>query len=174
MSDLIIYKTTNLVNDKIYIGKASNASKKNNYLGSGKQIKYAIMKYGKANFKRKIIDIAENKNDHIIKEIFWINFFDARNRKIGYNILPGGNGGSVDISEETKRKISKQLTGRKLSKETKQKMRKPKSEETKRKIGAASKIFLKGRKNPKHSERMKGENNPMSAKNRIAREKQNV
>ena len=47
---MIIYKTTNLVNKKIYIGQDS----KNNpeYLGSGAIVKKAIKKYGKENFKK--------------------------------------------------------------------------------------------------------------------------
>ena len=47
---MIIYKTTNLINGKIYIGMSKN--KKENYLGSGIYLKYAIDKYGKENFKK--------------------------------------------------------------------------------------------------------------------------
>ena len=49
---MIIYKTTNLVNGKIYIGQDSNNNP--NYLGSGKLLKYAISKYGIENFKLSI------------------------------------------------------------------------------------------------------------------------
>ena len=41
-----IYKTTNLVNKKIYIGKRQKSSFDKNYLGSGKKLKSAIMHYG--------------------------------------------------------------------------------------------------------------------------------
>ena len=46
---MIIYKTTNLVNGKIYIGKDSKNNP--NYLGSGNLLKKALIKYGKENFK---------------------------------------------------------------------------------------------------------------------------
>ena len=47
---MVIYKTTNLVNGKIYIGKDKYNNPK--YLGSGKILKLAINKYGKGNFRR--------------------------------------------------------------------------------------------------------------------------
>jgi hypothetical protein len=56
---MIIYKTTNLINNKIYIGQ----SKYNNcdYLGSGSLLKKAIKKYGKQNFKKEIIEYCHTK-----------------------------------------------------------------------------------------------------------------
>jgi hypothetical protein len=43
-----IYKTTNLINGKIYIGKRSHKNpEKDKYLGSGNVLKQAISKYGK-------------------------------------------------------------------------------------------------------------------------------
>ena len=51
----IIYKTTNLINGKIYVG--SDISNIPSYLGSGKILKCAIKKYGKDNFQKEILDI---------------------------------------------------------------------------------------------------------------------
>ena len=87
---MVIYKTTNLINNKIYIGQDS----KNNpeYLGSGAIIKKAIKKYGKENFKKEIIDWADNKKDLNNKEIFWIKEYNSTNHFIGYNITEGGGG----------------------------------------------------------------------------------
>jgi len=85
----IIYKTTNLVNGKIYVGKDSSNNPK--YLGSGRVIAFAIKKYGKKNFRKEILEICDlSKVDE--REIFWINKLDSRNRKIGYNIAEGGQG----------------------------------------------------------------------------------
>ena len=53
-----IYLTTNLVNGKIYIGKHEFSKHKkvnSTYLGSGELFKRAVKKYGKENFKRKIL-----------------------------------------------------------------------------------------------------------------------
>ena len=46
----IIYKTTCLINNKIYIGQHCTDAE-DGYLGSGDLIKKAILKYGKHNFK---------------------------------------------------------------------------------------------------------------------------
>ena len=51
---MFIYKTTNLINGKIYIGKYKGNRK--NYLGSGVILKKAIKKYGIENFTREIIE----------------------------------------------------------------------------------------------------------------------
>jgi hypothetical protein len=56
MKQRVIYKITNLINQKIYIGKDSTNRK--NYYGSGKAIKNAILKYGEDNFSKEIIDTA--------------------------------------------------------------------------------------------------------------------
>jgi hypothetical protein len=48
-----IYKTTNLINGKIYIGKRSHENpEKDRYLGSGRVLIQAIKKYGRENFKK--------------------------------------------------------------------------------------------------------------------------
>ena len=89
-----IYKTTNLLNNKIYIGqKKSNVFLKEQYLGSGKYIKRAINKYGKDNFKVEIIDTAESREELSNLEIYYIALFNSTNINIGYNIAKGGIGG---------------------------------------------------------------------------------
>lgn len=52
MSCFIIYKTTCLVNQKIYVGQ-HNTSANDGYLGTGKIIKLAIRKYGRKTLKEK-------------------------------------------------------------------------------------------------------------------------
>lgn len=102
---MIIFKTTNVIDRKIYIGKAINKSE--SYLGSGKLLKLAIAKYGAENFLRETIDISETRLDLAEKEVFWIDFYNSRNRKIGYNITKGGEGFNGPHSKETREKISK-------------------------------------------------------------------
>lgn len=109
---MIIYKITNLLNNKIYIGLDS----KNNveYYGSGKLIKQAIRKYGKENFKKEIIDSSDNLNDLYEKEKYWVCFYNATDRLIGYNLKPGGFGNSgkwngVHLTEEHKNRIKESL-----------------------------------------------------------------
>ena len=51
-----VYQITNLLNNKIYVGKHKSANHpfENGYYGSGKQIKAAIEKYGIENFKKEL------------------------------------------------------------------------------------------------------------------------
>lgn len=64
-----IYKITNILNGKIYIGKDEFSNSE--YFGSGKLIKRAIIKYGKKNFIKEILeDKIENKKILEEKEIF--------------------------------------------------------------------------------------------------------
>jgi hypothetical protein len=88
-----IYKITNLINNKIYIGKDTISDP--NYFGSGLLIGRAIKKYGIKNFKKEILDETDNYEDLSIKEKYWIKNFDSTNIKIGYNISKGGDGGDT-------------------------------------------------------------------------------
>lgn len=72
---MIIYKTTNLINGKIYIGQDSK--NKNGYLGSGQNIKRAIKKYGKQNFKKEIIEKCNSIDELNNREKYWINFYNT-------------------------------------------------------------------------------------------------
>jgi group I intron endonuclease len=108
---MYVYKTTNLINGKIYIG--AHKSKRKFYLGSGKILKEAIKKYGKENFKMEILEKFDSESEMFEREKYWINEYDSRNPKIGYNILKGGEGGYVarpflnkKLSDEHKQNIS--------------------------------------------------------------------
>ena len=115
-----IYKTTNLLNGKFYVGKSSF---KNNcldywYLGSGVLIKKSIKKYGRGNFKKEIIEWCSSFEESNEREKYWIKELDALNLKIAYNIATGGDGGS--LGAEVNRRISEALKGRKHTEEFKQ------------------------------------------------------
>lgn len=142
---MFIYKTTNLINGMIYVGKCEKD--RPNYFGSGIHLKYAIKKYGKENFVREII--ADNINDkELLGELekYWIGYYDARNPEIGYNIAEGGDFGSIDMrgensgmfgkhhTEETKKKMSDSKMG-----EGNPNFRKRLSEETIKKISESCK-----------------------------------
>ena len=88
---MIIYKTTNLLNDKFYIGQDKNDNP--NYLGSGKYLKRAIEKYGIDNFKKETLESVQTKDELNEREIFWIEKTNAM--KLGYNIASGGQGGNL-------------------------------------------------------------------------------
>ena len=112
---MIIYKTTNLVTGKIYVGQDS----KNNprYLGSGKYIVNVLNKYGRENFVKETLCECSSKEELNEKERYWIK---ELNSKIpdGYNLSIGGEGGDTFVNNPNKDLI-------------REKHRKPQSEETK-------------------------------------------
>lgn len=116
---MVVYKTTNLVNGKIYVGKDENNNP--NYIGSGYALKPAIKKYGKENFKKEILEECSNSHELCKREMFWINTLNALDPKIGYNIAEGGTGGNTfagKTSEEMdkiKQRINVAGKGRKFS-----------------------------------------------------------
>jgi len=121
---MIVYKTTNLVNNKIYVGK----DKKNNpkYLGSGKIFRQALLKYGVENFKKDIIEFCDSVESLNKQEIYWIAKLNARDRNVGYNISSGGEFGDTITFNPNKAlicaKISKANKGKKRTDETKKRL----------------------------------------------------
>ena len=124
---MIIYKTTNLANGKIYIG----SDKHNNpeYLGSGKLLKHAINKYGRDSFHKEILEECSSMENLKEREEYWIRKLNSTDRNIGYNISTGYFGGNVwdgldeDSRKKAGEKIGKSLRGYKHSEEMKEKMR---------------------------------------------------
>ena len=106
-----IYKITNLIDKKIYIGKSTRCSKWyiEHYYGSGIVIKQAIQKYGKQNFKKEILEFIdfENEDELDLKECYYIGLYHSTDYNIGYNRSIGGEGAAGKVlSEETKLRIS--------------------------------------------------------------------
>ena len=107
---MVIYKITNLISGKIYIGQDSKNDPK--YLGSGLIMKRAIRKYGNKNFTKEIIDEANNKKELDYKEIYWIKYYNSNEGQIGYNITDGGGGClGCKHSDESKERMSINTSG---------------------------------------------------------------
>lgn len=105
-----VYKTTNLINGKIYVGLKRSSVFMPTYLGSGgckvhgKQsgLLAAIEKYGRKNFKVEIIEWCETNEQLCEREWYWkqkLNVFDPN---IGYNIYKGKEG--PGLSEQQRRR----------------------------------------------------------------------
>ena len=95
-----IYKTTNLITNKIYIGqKHSNLFLGDKYLGSGKRLRDSIKHYGKENFKVELIEEIESKDLMDEREIYWISYYKSTDTEIGYNISQGGNVNRTMVGE---------------------------------------------------------------------------
>lgn len=102
----VVYKTTNLINGKIYVGKQENYNKE--YLGSGLVLSRAIKKYGKENFEKIILSECLTSKELNNKEIYWIEKLKATDNSIGYNITKGGTGGNTLSNHPDRENIIKQ------------------------------------------------------------------
>jgi len=91
----IIYKITNLINNKVYIGQTSIGFEKRYHSNlqkytHNKHLKSAISKYGINNFLISNIDVAFSKEELSIKEKMWIQLYKSYSE--GYNYTLGGEG----------------------------------------------------------------------------------
>jgi hypothetical protein len=87
-----IYKTTNLVNERYYLGMHSTNHLNDGYLGSGKRLYYELNKYGKDNFKIEILHYFNSREELIQAEIVLITEQDINNPNC-LNLKKGGSGG---------------------------------------------------------------------------------
>lgn len=108
-----LYKTTNTINGMIYIGVHLTDNPTDRYLGSGRELKEAIKKYGRSNFKKEILFIFDNVEDVFNKEKEIVDD-KFRKRQDTYNCSIGGGGwgmAGVKLTKETRDKMSKARTG---------------------------------------------------------------
>jgi len=133
---MVIYKITNNINDKVYIGK--DEKNDDNYFGSGLLIKRAIEKYGKDNFSKIVLEKCDTQLELNYKEIFWINELNSISPN-GYNLTIGGTGGDTfsNQTDDRKKEIIEKRTKTTFSRHGLDFFKKPKSEETKKKISVA-------------------------------------
>jgi len=110
---MVIYLTTNLINNKQYVGRDSQNRK--TYLGSGKFLKAAILKYGVENFKKEILEQLSEEStirDLIDKEKYWLTKLNCKNDPNFYNLSDNSGGMSFGDKHrpETLIKISKRTS----------------------------------------------------------------
>lgn len=98
-----IYKTTNLLNGKYYVGMHSTSNLKDGYLGSGKRLRYSIRKYGASNFKCEILEFFASREKLASRERELINESLLKD-SLCLNLQPGGGGG---VSKEVGLALSK-------------------------------------------------------------------
>ncbi len=107
-----IYCIKNLVNNKIYVGKAINIygriTQHINYLNnkSLNENRYLINswhKYGRDNFSYYVLEYLE-KDENLLKEreLYWFNTLNCTDRNIGYNLRIDTSTNCI-VLEETKK-----------------------------------------------------------------------
>lgn len=96
----ILYRLTNKINGKYYIGIHSSDSNvidfDDGYRGSGILINLAKEKHGKHNFERTVLASFDNRDDACNAEIETLK--DCLNDSLCYNLAPGGDGNSLGLN----------------------------------------------------------------------------
>jgi hypothetical protein len=98
----LIYKITNRLNNKFYVGKHKTENKEDNYFGSGLLIKRAIEKHGRKHFIKEILFECKNEEEMNQMEIDIVDE-DFVARDDTYNVDLGGQGGHTFTEEQRKR-----------------------------------------------------------------------
>lgn len=120
----IIYKHTNLINNKVYIGQTSFSNPEKRWGKNGE--KYytcyyfysAIKKYGWENFSHEILETGLNKEEAANKERFYIQLYKSNQINFGYNLTSGGEKQKI-LSSQSREKMSLAKKGKPLSEEHK-------------------------------------------------------
>ncbi len=112
-----VYKHTNLLNGKIYIGITSKKVNQRWKNGAGYKTQpyfyNAILKYGWNGFSHEILYTNLSKQEAIQKEVDLISKYQSNNKKHGYNITAGGDGlNGYKFNKEHSKNMSMAMKGK--------------------------------------------------------------
>ena len=109
-----VYKHQNLINGKVYIGVTNDIARRWRQNGieykSCKSFYNAILKYGFDSFDHTVLETNLSEKQAFEREIYYIKLFRSDDKRKGYNISPGGNGGKV-YKNHPRNMLGKSQTG---------------------------------------------------------------
>ena len=115
---MIIYKATNIINNKVYIGQTihplsvrKSQHERSHEYGYKTAFSNAIRKYGKENFIWEVIYETNSIEDLNEKESYYIKYYKSLVTENGYNLK--GGGGNDFLTQEVKNKIGESQLGEK-------------------------------------------------------------
>lgn len=106
----ILYRTTCTVTENFYIGVHSTTNLEDGYMGSGIRLLNSVLKHGKENHTREILEFFDTREDLMKREIEVVNDELLKEEKC-MNLKKGGDGGFRD---EEHRKRAQEEGGRKV------------------------------------------------------------
>ena len=123
---MLVYKITNLVNGKIYVGQTTRTLPQRwaeHKRGKDRcsVLNAAIKKHGFQNFGREVLQVCSSQDELNKQEVFWISELSANKRGVGYNMSLGGK--HAPLTENARLKLSLAKKGVKKSPETIARMR---------------------------------------------------
>lgn len=87
--NFVVYKITNLLDGRVYVGVHKTYNVNDKYMGSSKHLKKDLKKLGRENFKKEILFVFDNKEDMLFKEAEIVNR-EWCHRPDTYNRVTGG------------------------------------------------------------------------------------
>jgi len=105
-----IYKVTNLLDSKYYIGKHMTKNLDDGYMGSGKLIRRAIKKHGIENFKKEILHVFDDEETMNAKEAELVIVSEET-----YNLTNGGLGSWSHINSNEELRKAKTIKAREIT-----------------------------------------------------------
>lgn len=123
-----VYKITNIINNKVYIGITSRDvelrfiehKSRARCEGYGHYLHMAINKYGEENFIVETLHTTVDIEEALEIEYELIKYYNSTNKQYGYNLTDGGQ--YTKVTQEVKDKISNSKLGHSVSQDTRDKV----------------------------------------------------